>query len=67
MFSYTEMELYKIILYARLLPNYKIITVFYNNNLMYLNGFLIKSLITIVFENDFIQFLVTIYFYILLR
>ena len=63
-FLYSETTLGRTIIYSHLLPDYATINLFKNKNFIFLNGFQLPDLNTQVVPTDFIQLIVSNWFYI---
>jgi hypothetical protein len=61
------MELEKVIIYSRLLPDVPTVNVFLTQSLVYLNGRSITNGKTTILQNDVIQFIVSKWYYIAYR
>lgn len=66
-FSQNELSLYKLIIYSRISPDYNTFNLFYSSKLFFLNGFLPTSKDIICVINDFIQLVVSKWYYIFFR
>ena len=66
-FSRSEMELQKIIIYSRLLPDVPTVTIFLRQALVYLNGKSITNPKLMVLQNDMIQLIISQWYYIAFR
>jgi hypothetical protein len=53
------MELEKIIIYSRLLPDIPTVNIFLKQSLVYLNGRIASDSKTTVLQNDLIQFIIS--------
>jgi len=67
LFSYSEATLTKILIFSKLLPNLILINFFSSKQFIYLNSKLIMSLELIIIQNDFVQLIVTLWYYIISR
>jgi hypothetical protein len=54
-FSFKESSVQKIIMYSKLLPDLQTFHTFLKNDLIFLNGQVLKSKHIFVYKNDFIQ------------
>ena len=63
-FMYSETTLGRIIIFSKLLPDYATINLFKDKNFIFLNGRTIPELNTQITVNDFIQLVVSNWFYI---
>jgi len=66
-FSQSEMTLSRVVMYSRLLPDYTTFLNFFNNNLVYLNGNLSKNSNEVIVKSDFIQLIVSKWYYVVYR
>lgn len=58
-FSRSEMELQKMVIYSRLLPDVPTVTIFLKQSLIYLNGKSITNPKLMVLQNDIIQLIIS--------
>jgi hypothetical protein len=58
-YSRSEMELEKIIIYSRLLPDLPTVNIFLSQSLVYLNGRSITNSKTTILQNDVVQFIIS--------
>jgi hypothetical protein len=65
--SWTEMSLWKVILFSKLLPDHKTIKLFFSKKYIYLNGLVVNNLNTYLIKNDLIQLIVSKWYYIIYR
>ena len=66
-FSQNELSLCKLIIYSRISPDYNTFNLFYNSKLFFLNGSVPTSKNIICVLNDFIQLVVSKWYYIFFR
>lgn len=66
-FSSSEMTIEKVTIYTRLIPDTSTLITFWNEKLIYLNGDMVKSLKTLVYENDLIHLIVSKWYYVAYR
>ena len=63
--SYSESTLDKVLMYSQLLPDLSTVNLFTNNSFVYLNGKVVSCVSYIVIKNDFIQLVVSVWYYII--
>jgi hypothetical protein len=66
-FNLKETSVDKTLIYSRLLPDAPTVDLFINSQLVYVNGYLVKIKSTNTHEGDFIQLVVSTWYYILYR
>ena len=66
-FNREEMSIKKIITYANLIPDEVTLNSFFIKKLIYINGKLIRSLSDIVYKNDILQVIVSLWYYVVMR
>jgi len=66
-FTQSEMSLVNIVMYSKLLPDKTSFLNYLKNNLVYLNGKLAKNLNEVLVKSDFIQLIVSKWYYILYK
>jgi hypothetical protein len=66
-FLFSEMRLFNILIKSRLFNDYSLVQSFLSNNLVFLNGFSCVNSNIQIFAGDFIQLIINIKYYILLR
>ena len=62
-----EMRLNSILIYTNLVPDYEFSTYFIDNRLVYINGYCATRPEALIVLNDFIQFIVSLKYYIAKR
>lgn len=67
LFSYSESTLDKILLYSHLLPDLLTVKTFSNNGFIFLNGNVTTSINTIIIKNDFVQIIVSLWYYMITK
>lgn len=67
LFKYTELKLSNLLLFSNLVPDYSTSQLFINNKLIYVNGLLTTNSSLILVQNDLIQILVSIKYYVLFK
>jgi hypothetical protein len=65
--SQNENELYKVVIYSRLVPDLSIFNLFFNNSLIFLNSKILKRKDIFLYKNDFIQLEISNWYYICMR
>jgi hypothetical protein len=65
--NFSEMSIEKTVLYSKLLPNNSVFNTFLVNKLVYLNGNLVTLGSRVVYTNDFIQLVVSKWYYVYYR
>lgn len=65
--SFNENQAYKVIIYAKLVPDHLTFNVFLENSFFYINGTPLKNRLLYVYKNDFIQIEISNWYYIFSR
>ena len=65
--SFNENQAYKVIIYAKLVPDHLTFNVFLENGFFYINGTPLKNKLLYVYKNDFIQIEISNWYYIFSR
>lgn len=65
--SYSESTLDKIVVYSQLLPDVSTTELFSSHGFIYVNGHVTTTINTILIKNDFLQLVVSLWYYIITR
>ena len=65
--TYSESTLDKIIVYSQLLPDVSTTELFSSHGFIYLNGHVTTTINTVLIKNDFLQLVVSLWYYIITR